>query len=322
MKASVLARYGPPEWLELREVPTPSPKPNEVLARVHAASVNDWDFSMVIGKPFLTRMLTGLVRPKVRTVGGDIAGRVEAVGAAVARFKPGDDVYGDLCMNGFGAFAEYVCAPESCLVHKPAGMSFEQAAAIPQAGMLAVQGLIDVGRIQHGEHIAINGAGGGVGTFAVQLARLYDAEITVVDKAGKLDMLRGLGAHHVVDYQREDFTRGARRYDLVLDTRSTRPPWSYARALKPRGRYVTVGGDTSRLLQLLMPGWLIARWSGKRLSLVGLKPNKDLPYVNRLFGEGQLVPVIDSVYPLARVAEALTRFGTGNHHGKIIVTLA
>jgi NADPH:quinone reductase-like Zn-dependent oxidoreductase len=322
MKAIVMERYGPPERLEVRDVPVPAPKPNEVLVRIHAASVNDVDWSLVTGRPFfLIRLLYGFPAPRVRTVGGDIAGRVVAIGAAVTRFTPGDDVYGDLCESGFGAFAEYVCAPERCLVHKPAAMSFEQAASIPQAGMLAVQGLIDVGRIRRGQSVLLNGAGGGVGTLALQIAKQYDAELTVVDKAGKLDMLRALGAHHVVDYRREDFTRSGRQYDLILDTRSTRPPWAYARALKPGGSYVTVGGDTRRLLQLLVPGWLIARSTGKRLTLVGLKPNKDLAYFNDIFTAGTLVPVIDSVFPLARVPEALARFGTGDHHGKIIITM-
>lgn len=321
MKAIIMERYGPPERLELRDVPVPTPKANEVLVRLHAASVNDWDYSRVIGKPFLTRMITGLRRPRVRTVGGDVAGRVEAVGSAVTSFKTGDDVYGDLCEQGFGAFAEYVCAPDSCLVHKPAAMTFEHAASIPQAGMLAVQGLIDVGRLQRGQALLLNGAGGGVGTIALQIARQYDAEITVVDKAGKLDMLRALGAHHTIDYRVTDFTRTGREYDLILDTRSTRPPWAYARAVKRGGAYVTVGGDTARLLQLAMPGLLISRVSGKRLTLAALRPNKDLPFINDLYSAGKFVPVIDSVYPLARVPDALARFGTGEHHGKIIIRM-
>ena len=323
MKAIVMERYGPPERLELRDVPVPTPKPNEVLVRLHAASVNDVDWSMVTGRPyFLIRVLYGFPGPRVRTVGGDIAGRVEVVGSEVTAFNPGDDVYGDLCENGFGAFAEYVCAPAHCLIRKPPAMTFEQAASIPQAGMLAVQGLVDVGCIQRGQTLLLNGAGGGVGTIALQIARQYDAEITVVDKAGKLDMLRALGAHHTIDYRVTDFTRTGREYDLILDTRSTRPPWAYARAVKRGGAYVTVGGDTARLLQLAMPGLLISRLSGKRLTLVGLKPNKDLPYINDLFEAGKFVPVIDGVYPLGRVPDALARFGTGEHHGKIIIRMA
>ena len=205
-----MERYGTADVLELRDVARPAPGADEVLVRVQAASVNDWDLGLLQG-PLITRITSGLFTPKVKIIGGDIAGCVEAVGGDVKAFRPGDEVYGDLCMNGFGAFAEYVCAPEACLVLKPSGMSFEQAAAIPQAGMLAVQGLIDVGRIQSGQQLLLNGAGGGVGTFALQMAKLNDVEVTVVDKPGKLDMLRALGADHVIDYLEEDFTTSGQR---------------------------------------------------------------------------------------------------------------
>ena len=194
----------------------------------------------------------------MHVLGCDIAGRVEAVGGDVKAFQPGDEVYGDLCSSGFGAFAEYVCAPETGLAHKPAGMTFEQAAAIPQAGMLAVQGLIDVGRIQSGQKLLLNGAGGGVGTFALQIARLYGVEVTVVDKPGKLDMLRAMGADHVIDYLKEDFTKSGKRYDLILDVKTNRSPFAYARALTLNGTYATVGGSIPRLLQALVLGPLLA----------------------------------------------------------------
>jgi NADPH:quinone reductase-like Zn-dependent oxidoreductase len=303
-------------------VAKPTPKTDEVLVRVHAASINDWDWGLLHGTPFLNRMLGGLFTPKVQIIGGDIAGRVESVGAAVEAFQPGDEVYGDLCMSGFGAFAEYARAPETALAHKPAGMTFEQAAAIPQAGMLAVQGLIDVGRIQSGQKLLLNGAGGGVGTFALQMAKLYDVEVTVVDKPGKLDMLRAMGADHVIDYLEEDFTKAGRRYDLILDVKTNRSPFAYTRALTPNGTYVTVGGSTPRLLQALVLGPLLVRTCRKHVRIVGLKPNKDLAYMNELFEAGKLVPVIDGPYQLADVPEALRYFGTGDHQGKIIVTLA
>jgi NADPH:quinone reductase-like Zn-dependent oxidoreductase len=321
MKAIVMERYGTPDVLELREVATPTPKADEVLVRVHAASVNDWDWGMVQGAPFIVRILNGLFTPKVRIIGCDIAGRVEAVGGGVKTFKPGDEVYGDLCMSGFGAFAEYARAPQASLAHKPASMTFEQAAAIPQAGMLAVQGLIDVGRIRSGEKLLLNGAGGGVGTFALQIAKLYDVEVTVVDKASKLDMLRTMGADHAIDYLKEDFTRNGKRYDLILDVKTIRSPLAYMRALNPNGTYATVGGTTTRLLQILVLGPLISRLSNKNVRMVGLKPNKDLAYMNQLFEAGKLVPVIDRVYKLADVPEALRLFGTGDHTGKIIVTV-
>ena len=322
MKAVVMERYGTPDVLELRDVAKPTPKAGEVLVRVHAASINDWDWAMLQGAPFVVRMLNGLFTPKVQIIGCDIAGRVEAVGGDVKTLQPGDEVYGDLSMSGFGAFAEYACAPEASLALKPARMTFEQAAAIPQAGMLAVQGLVDVGRIQSGQTLLLNGAGGGVGTFALQLAKLYDVEVTVVDKPGKLDMLRAMGADHVIDYFREDFTKGGKAYDLILDVKTNRSPFAYARALNPNGTYVTVGGRTSRLLQVLVLGPAMSRLYNKHVRLVGLKPNKDLAYVNELFEAGQLAPVINGPYKLADVPEAFRFFGTGDHKGKIIVTMA
>ena len=283
--------------------------------------INDWDWGLLRGAP-VNRMLSGLFKPRVHILGGDIAGRVEAVGGDVKAFQPGDEVYGDLCMSGFGAFAEYVCAPEAGLAHKPAGMTFEQAAAIPQAGMLAVQGLIDVGRIQSGQKLLLNGAGGGVGTFALQMAKLYDVEVTVVDKPGKLDMLRAMGADHVIDYLKEDFTGSGRCYDLILDVKTNRSPFAYLRALNPNGTYVTVGGSIPRLLQAFVMGPLTSRVYHKHLRLVGLRPNKDLDYMNELFEAGKLLPVIDGPYKLADLPEAFRLFGTGDHKGKIIVTMA
>jgi len=315
-----MERYGTPDVLELREVQKPTPKVDEVLVQVHAASVNDWDWGLLRGD-FVNRMLHGLFAPKVQIIGCDIAGRVEAVGEDVKAFQPGDDVYGDLSMSGFGAFAEYACAPEAGLARKPVSMTFEQAAAIPQAGMLAVQGLIDAGQIRSGQTLLLNGAGGGVGTFALQIAKLYDVEVTVVDTAGKLDMLRAMGADHAIDYLEEDFTRGDKRYDLILDVKTNRSPFAYARALNPNGTYVTVGGHMGRLLQALVLGPLLSRLYHKHLRIVALKPNKDLAYMNELFEAGKLLPVIERSYHLADVPEALRFFGTGDHNGKIVVTM-
>jgi NADPH:quinone reductase-like Zn-dependent oxidoreductase len=322
MKAVVRKRYGTPDVLELKDVAKPTPKADEVLVRVHAASVNDWDWGLLQGTPFLNRMLHGLFTPKVQILGGDIAGRVEVVGGDVKAFKPGDEVFGDLCMSGFGAFAEYACAPETNLALKPASMTFEQAAAIPQAGMLAVQGIIDAGRIQSGQKLLLNGAGGGVGTFALQIAKLYEAEVTVVDKPGKLEMLRAMGADHVIDFLKEDFTKSGECYDLILDVKTNRSPFAYARVLNPNGTYVTVGGNNPRLLQAAVMGPLISRIYGKHVRMVFLKPNKDLAYLNELFEAGKLLPVMDGPYKLADVPEAMRFFGTGDHKGKIIVTMA
>lgn len=295
MKAFVRDRYGAPNVLELRDMPKPAPKANQVLVHVLAASINDWDWGMLRGSPE-NRLLGGLYRPRVRILGCDVAGRVEAVGASVTTFEPGDEVYGDLSGCGFGAFAEYVRAPEAALAHKPAGMTFEQAAAIPQAGMLAAQGLIDAGRIGPGQKVLLNGAGGGVGTFALQIARLYGAEVTVVDKPGKLEMLRAMGADHVIDYLKEDFTTAGPCYDLILDVKTNRSPVAYARALHADGTYVTVGGSIPRLLQTLVLGPLLARRQHKHMRVVGLKVNKDLAYMSRLFEAGKLQPVLEGPY--------------------------
>jgi NADPH:quinone reductase-like Zn-dependent oxidoreductase len=289
---------------------------------VHAASINDWDWELLRGQSLLVRMLHGLFTPKVRVIGCDFAGRVAKLGDGVNTLRVGDEVYGDLCMQGFGAFAEYACAAAASLARKPASMTFEQAAAIPQAGMLAVQGLIDAGKIRPRQKVLLNGAGGGVGTFALQIAKQrYDAEVTVTDRADKLEMLRTLGADHVIDYRQEDFTRSARSYDLILDAKTNRSPFAYARALSPNGTYVTVGGSIPRLLQTAILGPLISRVSGKHVRVVGLKPNKDLAYINQLFEAGELAPVIDRQYAFSEVADAFRRFGAANHKGKIVLTL-
>ena len=242
------------------------------------------------------------------------------MGSSVTSLQPGDEVYGDLCMAGFGTFAEYVCAPANCLIKKPASMSFEQAAAIPQAGMLAVQGLIDVGEVAPGKTVLLNGAGGGVGTYALQLAKIYDVEVTCVDSAGKLDMLRELGADHVIDYREQDFTRNGQGYDLILDPKTTRSPFDYARALNPGGIYATVGGQNRRLLQVFLLGRLAAS-AGQRIRVVGLKPNKDLGFINEQFEAGNLTSIIDGPYKLEDTAKAMAHFASGDHLGKIVITV-
>lgn len=322
MRAVVYHRYGGPHDLRMEEVAKPVPKGGEVLVRVRAASINDWDFEMLTGRQVLTRLMNGLSKPKVRILGCDVAGIVEAVGANVRAFKPDDEVFGDLCESGFGAFAEYACAPETVFARKPAGMSFEQAAAVPQAGMLAVQGLIDVGGIRSGQSILLNGAGGGVGTFALQIAKVHDVAVTAVDSAAKLDMLRAMGADRVIDYRTEDFTKGGQRYDLILDPKTNRAPWSYARALNPGGVYATVGGQIPLVLAMLALRPVLAGGASKQLRLVALKPNKDLGYLSQLFEAGSLAPVIDGPYKLENIGEAFSRFATAEHRGKIVLTVA
>jgi NADPH:quinone reductase-like Zn-dependent oxidoreductase len=321
MKAIVFTRYGSPDVLELKKVDKPTPKDDEVLVRVRAASLNDWDWEALRGTPFVNRLLFGLSSPRKQILGSDIAGRVEAVGKAVLQFRPGDDVFGDLS-GSWGGFAEYVCAREDALALKAPSMTFEEAAAIPQAAMLALQGLRDVGRIQPGQTLLINGAGGGVGTFAIQMARLYGAEVTGVDSTGKLDLLRSLGAAHVIDYTQTDFTTTGQRYDLILDVKTKRSPVEWARALRPNGRYVTVGGSMARLYQALLLWPWISMIQKKRLGIVVLKPNKDLGYMKELFEAGKVVPIIDGPYPLSEVPEAFRHFGAGRHKGKVVITVS
>jgi len=320
MKALIRDRYGSPDVLEVREIDRPVAKQHEVLVRVHAASINDWDWEL------LRRPMLPLSRgtPRVRILGCDIAGRVAAVGSGVRRFHVDDDVYGDLSRfgsGGWGGFAEYVCAPERALTLKPARMTFEQAAALPQAGQLAVQGLYAAGPLKPGLKILINGAGGGVGTIAVQLAKLQNVEVTGVDSAAKLEMMRSIGFDQVIDYTREDFTNNGRRYDLILDTKTTRSPFEYARSLNPGGTYATVGGVGTRLLQVAIFGWWIRLTTKKAIRIVALKQNKDVPYLNERFEAGQLVPVIDGFYKLSDAREAFRHFGAANHKGKVVITM-
>ena len=313
MKAVIYTQYGGPEVLQVKEIEKPFPKDDEVLIKLYAASINDWDWGLLHGD-FVNRMLNGLLKPKRKILGSDIAGRIESVGKNITRFKTGDDVYGDLS-GQWGGFAEYVCARETALALKPATMRFEEAAATPQAAMLAVQGLIDKGKIQAGQKLLMNGAGGGVGTFALQIAKTFGVEVTGVDKTNKLDMLRSLGFDQVIDYTREDFTKNGQRYDLILDVKTNRPIRDYLRALNPKGIYVTVGGDMSRLLQALVLGPWISRFNQKYIRIVALKPNKDLDYMNNLFEAGKLKPVIDGPYRMEEIQKAFELFGRGDHKG-------
>jgi NADPH:quinone reductase-like Zn-dependent oxidoreductase len=315
------SKYGGPEVLQLVELNKPVPKDNEVLVKIHAVSINDWDWAYINAKSFFDRLLAGLFKPKHPVMGSDIAGVVEAIGKNVKRFQMGDRVYGDLS-GKWGGFAEYVCAGEKQLEQIPATMNFEEAAAIPQAGMLAYQGLIDKGELKQGQKILINGAGGGVGTLGIQIAKLYGAEVTVVDSAGKLDMLKTLGAAHLIDYTKLDFTATNEQYDLVFDAKTNRKPVRYLRVLKPGGKYVTVGGSIARIFQtLIMKPW-ISLFTKKKVIIVALKTNKDLEYFNRQFEAGLIRPYIGSVYPLESLREAFQLFSTASHKGKIVITIA
>jgi NADPH:quinone reductase-like Zn-dependent oxidoreductase len=319
LKAIVYTKYGGPEVLQLREIEKPFPKDDEVLIKVYAVSINDWDFGLLQGD-FINRILNGFLKPKRKILGSDIAGRIEAVGKNVKQFKTGDEVYGDLS-GRWGGFAEYACAPEKSIALKPASMSFSEAAAIPQAAMLAVQGLIDKGKIQPGQKILINGAGGGVGSFAIQIAKLYRVESTGVDSSSKLNMLRSMGFDRVIDFTKEDFTKNGKRYDLILDAKTNRSMFAYARSLCPKGVYVTVGGSMNRLLQALFMGPWISMFTKKYIRIVTLKPNKDLVYINGLFETGKVKPVIDGPYKLEEFPEAFKLFGRAEHKGKVVITM-
>jgi NADPH:quinone reductase-like Zn-dependent oxidoreductase len=322
MKAIVYKKYGSPDVLELKEVKKPAHKDNEILIKVHAASINSWDWDMLTGRPLEYRLLSGLLKPtKTKILGCDIAGRIEAVGTNIKQFHPGDDVYGDLCDGFWGGFAEYVCARENELTLKPAGMTFEEAAATPQAGLLALQGLCNKREIKPGQRILINGAGGGVGTFAIQMAKSFGAEVTGVDSTGKLDMMSSLGADYVIDYTQEDFTKNVKCYDLILDVKTDRSIFDYRRALSSNGIYVTVGGRSARILQLVFLGSLISMTGSKKLTLIMHKPNKDLNILNELFESGKLKPVIDRCFPLSETAKAFQYFGKGHFKGKIVITV-
>jgi NADPH:quinone reductase-like Zn-dependent oxidoreductase len=318
----VYTEYGSPDVLQYLEVEKPAPGDNEVLVKVHAASVNEWDWSLLRGVPFVNRLITrGFQKPKVTILGNDIAGRVEAVGSSVTRFQPGDAVFGDISGRTWGGFAEYVCARESALMLKPPGMTFEEAAAIPHTALLALQGLNHAGPIGPGQNVLINGAGGGAGTFAIQLAKLAGAEVTGVDRAGKFGGMRSLGADHVIDFTQEDFTRNGRQYDRILDVAAYRSVFDYQRALSPGGAYVVVGGSMLRILQIALVGPRIAKTEDKHLSLLAHHPNQGLDEIIALFEAGKVKPIIDRRYPLNETAAAFQYYATGQAVGKIVITV-
>jgi len=320
MKAIVYTKYGPPDVLQLTEVEKPTPTDDEILIKVYAISVNRSDWEGLIGKPLYARM-GGLQRPGNPILGSDIAGRVERVGKNNNQFKPGDEVFGEMESYHSG-FAEYVCTRGKAWALKPASLTFEEAAAIPQAGVIALQGIRDKGQIQPGHKVLINGAGGGSGMFAVQLAKLYGAEVTGVDNTGKLDFMRSLGADHVIDHTRENFTRNGKQYDFILDLIAYRSAFAYARALKPSGSYYAVGGSVGTFLQFLLFGPWIRRTSGKQVRLLMVRRNrKDLEAITELCEAGKVRLMIDKRYPLSEVPEALQYLGEGRAKGKIVITM-
>ena len=318
MKAIIHHEYGSPDVLKLEEVEKPTPSGDEVLIKVHAVSINGSDWEGLRCKPLYAR-LGGLRKPSDKILGSDIAGRVERVGKNIRQFQPGDEVFGEM-PTYHGGFAEYVCVPEQALIQKPAGLTFEEAAAIPQGAVIALQGIHHKGQVQPGQRVLINGAGGSAGTFAVQLAKYYGAEVTGVDNTGKLEFLRSLGADHVIDYTRQDFTKNRNQYDLILDVIAYRSVFAYARALRRNGSYFFVGGSVAVLFQSLLLGPLIRRTMEKNVRLLMVQRNQtDLAFVTELCETGKIVPVIDKRYPLREVPEALRYVGEGRARGKVVI---
>ena len=322
MKAIVQTEYGSPDVLQLKELPKPTPKDDEALVRVHAASLNAADFEFMRGS--WTARLGGPFRPGNKILGSDLAGRVEAVGRNVKQLETGDEVWGDLSFPyGHGTFAEYVSVSEKALAKKPASMTFEEASTYPQAAIIPLQTLRDKGMVQPGQKVLINGAGGGQGTFAVQIAKHYGADVTGVDHSRKLDMLRSIGADHVIDYKDEDYTKSGQRYDLIFDFVANRSVFDYRRALSPEGQFMIVGGSLGTFLQVMVLGTLMSQIGSKKLGLNKYEPNnrEDLAELAELFDAGKVVPVIDRSYTLGEVPEALRYLEGGQAQGKIVITM-
>jgi len=320
MKAIVYTRYGPPDVLQIAEVEKPIPNENQLLIKVHAASVNAGDYRVRGGKPFLLRLVIGgLLKPKDSRLGSDVAGRVEAVGENVKQFRPGDEVFG--CAHG--AFAEYVLAKEANLALKPANRSFEEAAAVPVAALTALQGYRYAGGIQPGQKVLVQGASGGVGIFAVQLAKLFEAEVTAVCSPRNLEMARSMGADHVIDYTQEDFTKSGQQYDLIYAVNGYHSLLAYKRALSPQGIYVCAGGTLPQIFQAMLLGSLMSEKGGKKISSMGIaKVNQeDLVYLGELLDSGKIAPVIDRSYPLREIAEAFRYVEERHAQGKVVITV-
>lgn len=318
MKAIVCPSYGSPDVLKFQDVAKPGPKEDEVLVKVHAAGVNAGDWHLMRADPFLIRLMFGLTKPRQPILGGDFAGQVEAVGKKVSQFKVGDEVFG--ASANFGAFAEYVAVSETSIVLKPTNMTFEQVAAVPTAAMTALQGLRDHGKIKAGQKVLINGASGGVGSFAVQIAKALGAEVTGVCSTSKVDMVRALGADHVIDYKQEDFTKTGKQYDLILAVGGYYPLSAYKRALTPNGIYVMTGGETKQMFETMFLGSLVSMTSSKKIAnFIQKISQQDLLFLKELMEQGKLSPMIDKSYPLADVPDAIRYLESGKAKGKLVI---
>lgn len=323
MKAIVYEKYGPPDVLQLTEVEKPTPKAGEVLVRVKAASVNPLDWHTLRGEPFLQRLESGFPKPKETILGADFAGVVEAVSASVDKFQPGDEVYGDLYWCGLGAFAEYVTLPEHAVAQKPANLSFEKAAAVPQAAFTALHALRDAGQIQSGQKVLINGASGGVGTFAVQIAKSYGAEVTGVCSTRNLDLVRSIGADQVIDYTQEDFTQNGQQYDLIIDIVANHSLSDLCRVLTPNGICIIVGFSTlAHMIRVRVLGPWISRFGNQTIGmLMPDEDHSDLHVLKEFLETGKVTPVIDKRYSLNDVPEAIRYLEKGRARGKVVISI-
>lgn len=322
MKAIVRYTYGSPDVLRLVDVPTPTPRDDEVLVQIEATSINAADWRMLRADPFLARLDIGLLRPRNRILGFDIAGRVASVGRAVRQLAPGDEVFGNLFDLRGGAFAEYAAVPERLLVRKPANLSFAQAAAVPMAAVTALRGLRETKPVQPGQRVLINGASGGVGTFAIQIAKALGAEVTAVVGSRNVDLARQLGADLVLDHTREDFTQRDERYDLILAVNGYQPITAYRKTLRPGGAYVMAGGSTAQMLQTLLLGPWMSKKGGPRMAVLESKPSAaDLAVVKAMLEAGTVTPVIDRTFTLGQVPDAIRHLEQGHPRGKVVVTV-
>ncbi len=322
MKAIVYTKYGSPDVLQFKEVERPSPQDDELLIKIHAAAITAGDVIVLKGEPFVTRLATGLLEPKNAIPGKEMAGQVVAVGQNITQFRPGDEVFGDLSVASWGALAEYVAVPECAVALKPANLTFAEAAAVPESAVVALQGLRDKGKIQPGQKVLINGASGGVGLYAVQIAKAFGAEVTAVCSTRNMGLVRSLGADHVIDYTQEDFTQNGQQYDLILAVNGYHPIADYRRALSSEGIYVATGGSMKQSLQATMIGPFISMTGRQKMGGMLVKPNKnDLVFIKELIESGKVKPVIDRQYPLSEVADAFRYMGEGHAQGKVVITV-
>jgi NADPH:quinone reductase-like Zn-dependent oxidoreductase len=322
MQAIIHQKYGSPENLRLENIPKPKPRANQVLVKIIATGVNSWDGDMVLGRPLIYRLLFGLLRPRYKIIGCDVAGVVEEVGSGVRRFRPGDRVFGDLSDAGWGGYAEYVATNETALTNIPAGVTFEQAAALSQAGLLTLQSLRFNGKIKPGDKVLFNGAGGGVGTLGLQLAKQWGAEVTVVDHGDKLTRLKELGADHLLDYRKEDYTQGG-PYDLVVDVVTNKSSKAYEKVIKPGGGMAVVGGRVKTLIEIGLRGGRFLKKSNKKIGIMGQKYRlEDLDYLASRVAQGTLEPVIGHLYTLPETPEAIRAIIKGTGFGKLVVQVA